>query len=87
MQETEKSREGPVAAMKGVCDREHALRTMRLLERGTRQAFLDGELAIEDTKLILDQVKEAKERCEAGDVNACVALKELVVGLTEGREE
>lgn len=83
----EKNRERPVATVEDECDKEHALRTMRLLERGTRHAFLDGELAIEDAKLILDQVKEAKEHCEAGDVNACVALKELVVGLTEGREE
>ena len=87
MQEIEKNLEGPVSAVENVCDKEHVLRTMRLLARGTRQAFLDGELAIEDAKLILDQVKEAKERCEAGDVNACVVLKELVVGLTEGREE
>jgi len=87
MQEIEKSREEPVAAMEDVCDKEHALRTMRLLERGARQAFLDGELGIEDTKLILDRVKEAKQRCEAGDVNSCLVLNELVTGLTEGREE
>jgi len=82
----EKNREMPVAAVEDECDKEHALRTLRLLEKGARQAFLDSELTIEDAKLILDQVKEAKEHCGAGDVSACVALRKLVTGLTEGRE-
>ncbi len=65
-----------------VCTREQALRTMCLLEKGTRQAFLDGEVNVEDTYEILGRVKEARERCEAGDVNACLVLNELVIRLT-----
>ena len=77
----EKKEEGPVISAEEVCNREQALRTIRLLEKGTRQAFLDGEVSVEGTKAILDRVKEAKERCTAGDVNACLVLDELVTGL------
>ena len=77
----EKKEEGPVISAEEVCNREQALRTIRLLEKGTRQAFLDGEVSVGDTEAILDRVKEAKERCMAGDVNACLVLDELVTGL------
>lgn len=58
------------------CSPKHALRTIRLLEKGARQAFLDGEVGLEDTKVILDRVKEAVQRCQAGDANACQVLEE-----------
>jgi len=44
----------PAVAAEEVCDTEQALLTMRLLERGTRQAFLDGELGVEEAKTRLD---------------------------------
>lgn len=84
----EKKQEEPVIPVEEVlCNREQVLRTMRLLEKGSQQAFLDGEISVEDTKRILDRVKEAKERCEAGDVNACLVLDELVAQLTESISE
>lgn len=80
----QKKEEGPVIpAEERSCNREQAMRTIRLLEKGSRQAFLDGEISVEDTKAILDRAKEAKEHCEAGDVNACLVLDELVAQLTE----
>jgi len=82
----EEKQGGQVIAANKECDKEEALRTMRLLEKGTRQAFLDGELGVEDTKTRLDQIEEAKERCEAGDVSACQVLDVLVAGLTRKRE-
>ncbi len=82
----EKREEGQVIAANEECNKEEALRTMRLLEKGTRQAFLDGELSVEDTRTRLDQIEEAKERCEAGDVSACQVLGGLVAGLTRKRE-
>lgn len=81
----QKEEEGPVIpGEEESCNREEALKTIRLLEKGSRQAFLDGEVSVEDTKRILDRVKEAKESCETGDVNACLVLDELVAQLTEG---
>ncbi|MBA7711580.1 hypothetical protein ES703_120546 [subsurface metagenome] len=82
----EKKEDGQVIAANEECDKEEALRTMRLLEKGTRQAFLDGELGVEDTKIRLDEIEEARKHCEAGDINACQVLDVLVVGLTRKRE-
>jgi len=84
----QKKEEGPVIpAEERPCNREQALRTIRLLEKGSRQAFLDGEISVEDTKVMLDRVEEARERCEAGDVNACLVLDGLVAQLTESISE
>ncbi len=35
----------------------------------------------------LNRIEEAKQCCEAGDVNACVVLGELLNGLTEAQDE
>ena len=67
----------------GVCDRQRVLRTLRVMEKGTKQAFLDDELGVEDTKVILDRVRQAREACEAGDQNACVVLDALMDELTK----
>ena len=82
----EEKEEGQVIAAKKECITEEALKTMRLLEKGTRLAFLDGELGVEDTKLRLDEIEKSRKRCEAGDINACQVLDELVAGLTRRRE-
>lgn len=82
----EEKGEGQAIATKKECNKEEALRTIRLLEKGTRQAFLDGELGVEDTKGRLDQVEQAYKRCEAGDVDACEVLDGLMAGLTRRRE-
>ena len=71
----------------GRCNREQAMRTMRLLEKGVRQAFLDGEVTVGDTEAILDRVNKAKERCESGDVSACEVLADLTTELTQNRSE
>ena len=65
------------------CDRERALRTIGFLDTGVRQAFLAGEVGVEDTKTILDQMKKAKERCQSGDVNACQVLAQLTADLSQ----
>ena len=84
----QKGEEGPATPRaEQPCNKEQALRTIRLLEKGSRQAFLDGEISVEDTKVMLDRVEEARERCEAGDVNACLVLNELVAKLTESKSE
>lgn len=83
----EKEEESPGIPTEDVCDTEKALLTMSLLEKGTRQAFLDGELGVQETSASLDQIKEAKKRCEAGDVSACHILSELLGRLTAGQEE
>jgi len=83
----EKEEQAPVIPTEEVCDKEQALLTMRLLEKGTRQAFIDGELGVEETSAKLNQIKEAKKRCETGDVSACLVLNELLGGLTAAREE
>lgn len=69
---------------RGVCDRQQVLMTLRLMEKGTKQAFLDNELGVEDTKIILDRVRQAREACEAGSENACVVLDSLMDKLTKG---
>lgn len=85
---TEKKEDGPVIPTKELpCDRQQALRAIRLLEKGTRQAFLDGELSVEDTDTILGEVKEAKADCEAGDVNACAVVADLMARLTKSVSE
>ena len=84
----QKKEEGPATpAEERPCNREQALRTIRLLEKGSRQAFLDGEISVEETEAMLNRVEEARERCEAGDVNACIVLNELVAKLTESKPE
>lgn len=85
-----KSEEEVTSPADEACNTAHALQTIRLLEKGARQAFLDGDVTVEDTKAILDRVKEAEQHCEAGDVSACLVLQELVkglTGLTEGISE
>lgn len=76
----ERVEEEVIAPKEEVCNTERVLRTMNLLERGARQAFLDGELSIEDTKDILGRVEEVKKRCEAGDIAVCSALGEVWKG-------
>jgi len=84
----QKEEEGPVIPRaEQPCNKEQALRTIRLLEKGSRQAFLDGEISVEDTKVMLDRVEKAREHCEAGNVNACLVLNELVAKLTESKPE
>lgn len=68
----------------GLCDPERVLRTLRVIEKGTRQAFLDDELGVEETKTILDRIREAKEACEGGDEDACIALDRLTDKLVKG---
>ena len=65
-----------------VCDRDRVLSTLGIVEKGAKQAFLDNELGVEETKTILDQIRQAKEACEAGDENACVVLDNLMSRLT-----
>jgi len=72
-------------AAAGGCNKEQALRTIDLIEKGARHAFLDGDVSTEDTELILHRVREAKERCTAGDANTCQVLTELVTALSEGK--
>jgi len=67
----------------GGCNKERALRTIGFLDTGVRQAFLAGEVGVEDTKTILDQMKKARERCQSGDVNACQVLAQLTAGLSQ----
>jgi len=66
-----------------ICIREDPLRTLRLIDKGTRQAFLDDELGIDDTKSILDQINVTRAACETGDESACVLLGNLVDKLTK----
>lgn len=75
--------EAVVAAGEPGCNAERVLKTMNLLETGVRQAFLDGEFGIEDTRDILNRIAEARKRCEAGDITACSAFDEVVAKLTE----
>ena len=77
-QETEEQRPA------GLCDPERVLRTLRLIEKGTKQAFLDGELTVEDTKTILEGIREAREACEGGDEDACLVLDGLTDKLVKG---
>jgi len=65
------------------CNTERVLKAMSFLETGVRQAFLDGEFGVEDTKDILSRIAEAKKRCEAGDITVCSALDELVARLPQ----
>ena len=65
-----------------VCDRDRVLSTLGIVEKGAKQAFLDNELGVEETKTILDQIRQAKEACEAGDENACAVLDNLMSRLT-----
>ena len=74
------------ARMEETCDPRQVLKAMNLLETGVRQAFLDGEFGVEDTKDILNQIAEARKRCEAGDVAVCSVLNELVTKLTKEPE-
>ena len=74
MKNLKKSEEEVTIPADEACNTAHALRTIRLLEKGARQAFLDGDVTVEDTKTILDRVKEANKRCETGNVNACLIL-------------
>jgi len=83
----EKQEEIPVIPSEEICDKEQALLTMRLLEKGTRQAFLDGELGVKETSAKLDQINQAKKRCQAGDVSACRVLSELLDGLMGAQEK
>ena len=64
------------------CDRDQALTTLNLLEKGAKRAFLEDELGVEETKNILDQITRARESCQAGDSNACEILNSLVQNLT-----
>jgi len=84
----EKKEEGSIiAGEQRLCNREQALRAIHLLEKGTRQAFLDGELSTKDTDAILGQTKEAKQYCEAGDANACAVVGDLMDRLTQNVPE
>ena len=65
------------------CDPERIAMALDIIEKGTKQAFLNGELDIDETKSILDHIELAKEACESGDQNACSALKDLVNDLTK----
>ena len=67
----------------GECDQQRVLNTLSLIEKGAKQAFLDNELGIEETKSILDEIGQAKEACQAGDENACVVLDSLMSRLTK----
>lgn len=87
MKNLKKSEEELAIPADEACNTAHVLRTIRLLEKGARQAFLDGDVTVDNTKAILDRVKEAKQHCKAGDVNTCLILQELVKGLTEGISE
>ena len=64
------------------CDRRRVFSTLSLMEKGTKQAFLDNELGIEETKGILDEIRHAKEACQTGDENACIVLDSLMSKLT-----
>lgn len=79
----EGEREGNAINEERVCNGEQALQAMGLMERGARQAFLDGELGIEKTKQTLDRIKAARQACE-GDESACVVLHRLIDQMTEG---
>ena len=83
-QNMDRKEERSIAAA-GACNKEQALRTIDIIEKGARHAFLDGDVSAEDTMAILDRVREAKERCTVGDANACQILTELVNALSEGR--
>jgi len=53
----EEKEKGPViAGEQRLCNREQALRAIHLLEKGTRQAFLDGELSTKDTDAIISHL-------------------------------
>ena len=85
---TEKKEKEPVIPTKELpCDRQQALRAIHLLEKGTKQAFLDGELSAKDTDAILGRTKEAKQYCEAGDANACAVVGDLMARLTQNVSE
>ena len=58
------------------------LSTIGIVEKGAKQAFLDNELEIEETKIILDEIRHAKEVCKAGDNDACAVLDSLMSRLT-----
>ena len=63
------------------------MRTIGFLETGVRQAFLAGEVGVEDTQTILDQMKKARERCQSGDVDACQVLAQLTADLSQESSE
>ena len=65
-----------------VCDRDRVLSTIGIVEKGAKQAFLDNELEIGETKRILDEIRQAKEACQAGDEDACAVLDGLMSRLT-----
>jgi len=90
MEETrgrKKVEEAAVAPGEPSCDAERVLKAMGFLETGVRQAFLDGEFGVEDTKDILSRIAEARKRCEAGDITVCSALDELVARLPQEAAE
>jgi hypothetical protein len=59
------------------CSTESVLETIDMLDRGTRQKFLNGELEPDVTKHLLGVYQTAKEACEAGDNDACAVWDEL----------
>ena len=69
------------------CDRGRALDAIAAFETGVRQRFMTGEVSIEDTRTMLDQIKEAKERCKEDDISACEILADLVDELTRDASE
>jgi hypothetical protein len=67
------------------CNSEEALRLLHLLDRGTRESFLSGELGVQETADILARIKATKDACKAGDQSACVLLGQLIDKITEER--
>lgn len=65
-----------------VCDPEQVEKALHIIEIGTKHAFLDDELGVEETKTILDRIQQAREACESGNQNACSALNDLMNELT-----
>jgi len=82
-----KKEEKPNPDLEWGCDRGRALEALAALETGVRQRFLNNEASIEHAKASLDRIKEAKERCEAGNVSACEVLANLVGELTQNTSE
>jgi hypothetical protein len=75
-----------VSPAESVCNKDEALRTMDLLELGTRQGFLSRQLSLEETATRLRCIDEKREACEAGDLSACEALGQLVQEMMERGE-
>lgn len=83
----DRKEEKPDSDLEWGCDRGSALEAMAALETGVRQRFLNDEVSVENTKTMLDRIKEAKERCKAGDVSSCEILTDLVEELTQSASE